>query len=404
MLGRTALLSLAFWVAFAGVLRLTLIPPESCGADSLQAIQSSAAAAKEWMKRNQLPDGRFVYEYNSGTDIISAEYNEVRHAGVAMALYQAAGRYDDRDALAAADRALTWEQDHLVSEGDRTALAPYPASSSLGASALMLAGLTDRRSATGDGRYDDLMRQLGRYLVAQQRPDGGFYVYYDFTRHEPDRVSTSIYYPGEAMFALALLDKVLPGEAWDEPALRTAAFIATRRDDAEDIDLPPLADQWAAYGLAELAEKPLTDAEIGYARSLAGRFGLLTRTEAQRQGSTIGLLVRRRESRAAGMGTWVEALAALWRLASTDHRLADLRAQILERTVCAAGILAQRQASAGDAAAAPRPGLVEGAWFRSAETRMDDQQHAFSGLTYTTDAMQGRVQRAADAPATAGHR
>jgi hypothetical protein len=47
---------------------------------------------------------------------------------------------------------------------------------------------------------------------------------------------------------------------------------------------------------------------------------------------------------------------------------------------CGAGLLAERQPDRRDAAAWESPSLVEGAWFRYDVTRMDDQQHALSGL------------------------
>jgi hypothetical protein len=171
-----------------------------------------------------------------------------------------------------------------------------------------------------------------------------------------------------------------------------------RRDDLADIPFPPLPDQWAAYGLAEMAEWGLDEGEIAYARRLAERFGFLVRTEAQRQDSDLGTLVRGPRLRAAALGTWVEALAALWRLAATDERMVDLKPKIEERLNCAAGILAARQVSAESAADYPRPELVSGAWLRGGETRMDDQQHAFSGLLYTLDAMRARIQREPDLP------
>jgi hypothetical protein len=76
--------------------------------------------------------------------------------------------------------------------------------------------------------------------------------------------------------------------------------------------------------------------------------------------------------------------------------MADLKPKIEERLSCAAGILAARQVSPEEAAGYPQPDLVSGAWLRGGETRMDDQQHAFSGLLYALDALQGRVQREPD--------
>jgi len=398
MLTRPALFSLAFWLAFAGVLRVAVIPPESCGHDDPPAIQQAAAAAMDWVQRNQGPDGRYVYLYYSDTDTVPDEYNDVRHAGVTVALYQAADRYADPAAFQAAEAGRRWMTDHLVRRHDWAALAPYQDSASLGATALMTVGLAERRLATGDTSFDPLMHDLGRFIAAVQRPDGGFYVYWNLATDEPDRESTSRYYPGESLWALALLHQAFPGAGWDTAARRALDFITALRDDVEDVSFPPLADQWAAYGMAEMSGWGLSDSQIAYARRLAERFGFLVRIEAQRQHGRLGTLVRGRQSRAAGMGTWVEALAALWRVSVADFRLADLTPRIRERAQCAAGILAERQVSAEEAARHPRPDLMRGAWFRGGETRMDDEQHALSGLLYTLDALNGRAQRGPDGP------
>jgi hypothetical protein len=106
MLFRSALLSITFLAAFAVTLRMTVIPPEDCGTPGEASIEQAASRAVDWMVRNQEADGRYVYTYHSGTDSMTSGYNEVRHAGVTMALYQAAGRLQDRQALSAADRAL----------------------------------------------------------------------------------------------------------------------------------------------------------------------------------------------------------------------------------------------------------------------------------------------------------
>jgi hypothetical protein len=79
------------------------------------------------------------------------------------------------------------------------------------------------------------------------------------------------------------------------------------------------------------------------------------------------------ERRSAALGTWVEGQAALAALARTDGRLDDLRHAALESTECGAGVLVARQRASSD----PR---VDGAWFTAGETRMDDQQHAITGL------------------------
>lgn len=379
------MLSIAFWTIFIGALRITVVPPEDCGSRDVDTIENATIAAANWIERSQKADGMYVYEYNADTNTESSEYNEVRHAGVTMGLYQAAGGLQVPGALAAGDRALTWMLDRLVRRHGWALLAPDGESGELGSNALMLVGLTERRAATGDTQYDDLMHELARFITTVEHDDGSFSPGWDLVSDKP-QPGTSKYYPGESLWALTLMHNAFPGEGWDDAARRALDYIATRRDDVEDIKYPPWADQWAGYGIGEIARwGGLTDREIDYAHRLAARFGLLVRTEAQRQGSWYGSLLRGRDSRGAGAGTWIEGLSGLWRAAQYDDRLSDIEPDVEERTTCIAGIMADRQMTGEQAQSYANPGLVEGAWFRDGITRMDDQQHTLSGLLYTID-------------------
>ena len=111
----------------------------------------------------------------------------VRHAGVTLALYQAARATGDDTYQAAADRALEWMLGRLHDEDDWTALMEGT-TAPLGGSALMLAALAERRLLTGEDTYDDEMRGLGDFLTTMQRDNGDFYVSYDPSTDEPDRV------------------------------------------------------------------------------------------------------------------------------------------------------------------------------------------------------------------------
>jgi hypothetical protein len=92
------------------------------------------------------------------------------------------------------------------------------------------------------------------------------------------------------------------------------------------------------------------------------------------------------------MGTWVEALDSLWRLAGKDPRLADMRPKLAERAKCGAGMLVERQTTAAGAASKPRPDLDVGAWFRDGVTRMDDQQHSISGLVRSRQVLDASLE------------
>jgi hypothetical protein len=374
-----------FWATALVGVRLAIVPSEHCGELTAVEARQAATAASEWLIAGQREDGSYLYEYADEGDQPPASYNIVRHAGVTMSLFQTAGRLESPEAMAAADRGVEWMLDRLVPHDDWLALSDND-EAKLGASALMAIALAERRLLTGEEQHDEVMQALGRFMASLQREDGGFHIKWLFDENGPELGTTSLYYPGEALWALALLHEAFPDEGFDEAAWAAADFITLRRDEVEDVKFPPLNDHWGAYGLAEMVEWGLADHHTDYARDLAGRFGFLVRVESQKEDNAVADAMRGDDRRAASLGTWVEGLAALWRLSSGDERLADLTNDIEERARCGSGILIQRQSSDGGQAEV-------GAWFAEGITRMDDQQHAISGLIYTADAIDGRVMR-----------
>ena len=355
-----------------GVARVTVAAPERCDAPTAARMRGAALDAAYWAVMNERLDGTFVYEQDrTGADL--GGYNEVRHAGLTTALYQVAAASKDDAILAHADQALDWMRSHLDGrEGWRTLTVNGWAT--LGGGALMLTALEERRAIDRSDLRDEIMRSIGRFLVAMQRPDGGFRVGVDVTTGVRDSEGTSPYYPGEAMWALARLDAVLPGEGFGSAARRAALFVARDRDRVENVRFPPLNDHWASYGFAELARRGRLDDDVtDYARRVSFRFDFLIRNEAQREAGAIYELTHGRSRRSAALGTWVEGDAALARMAERDRRLGDRRAQVIERAACGAAVLVARQNRDG-------PGRTRGAWFTNGITRMDDQQHAISGL------------------------
>lgn len=383
------------WLVALIVVRVLVAPAEHSPDVTPDELRETAQSAANWIIANQQPDGSYTYQYHSGQDASLGDYNIVRHAGVTMSLYQVAGRLGDEESFVAADLGTEWLIGNLVHHDDWA--APQEGGEiKVGTAALMTIALAERRLLTGDDRYDDVMRDLGRFMVALQRPNGGFHIKWFVEREEVDLVGTSAYYPGEALWALAMLHEAFPGEGWDEAAWKTADFVSLIRDNEEEVPYPPLNDHWAAYGFAEMSEWGLKEHHIEYARDLAGRFSLFVRFEAQKTNEGLNLLVRGDDRSSSALGTWVEGLAALWRLSATDDRMADLQDAIRERAADGSGLLVERQTPA-----TTQPGEA-GAWFIDEVTRMDDQQHAISGLLYTADALEDRTQREPDPVGGAG--
>lgn len=376
---RGMLLTLTVWLVGAAVLRTTLLMPHLCPAVDSSSALLAARQSADWIEAAQFDDGTYVYEYDRGRDSEPGGYNIVRHAGVTMSLYQLAAA-GDASVLPTADRGMQYMIDNLYRHDDWVAFAVPPDFVQLGATALMLDGLMQRRLATGDTRYDELSRQVARGLLALQQDDGSFLNFWDTTNGQPFPDERSKYATGEAFWGLTLMHRFFPDEGWDVYARKTADYLSFNRDAYEQQKFPPWADQWAAYGLGEMASWPPSENNIAYARTLAERFGFLIRVESQRRDNWFSRLLHGRQARAAGMGTWVEGLNSLYTLATTDPRMRDMAPKIAERIDCGAGMLAARQVSPAAAKKTTNPERTSGAWFTNDVTRMDDQQHALSAL------------------------
>ncbi|HET6835047.1 MAG TPA: MarC family protein [Acidimicrobiales bacterium] len=380
-------LAAAVFAGTAVVVFGVLSPPERCPSVEAAELRRSATETVDWFTRNQQPDGTWLYLYDADSDTAAAAYNVVRHMGAGMGLYQAASE-GIPGALAVADRGTAWALDRLV-ERDDWAAPRYQGEVSSGAAALLVAGLAERRAATGDDRHDELLAQLGWFLLGQTEPSGAVLAFYDLGAGRPVPGAYSKYYTGETYWALARLHRLFPGGPWGDAASRIGSYLATRRDVDEDL-WPPIPDHWAAYGLAETVAfedrgdgQPLTDAELAYARRQAGLFGSQVRWVSQRFGPW-GVVVRGPHvPRGGGYGVVGEGLTGLWRVAEADPRLADLRAPLAERATCIAGLAVREQSDPVEANDSVAPARVRGAWFRDGETRMDDQQHALSALLRT---------------------
>ncbi len=361
-------------------------PPERCPDLTPTRLRAAATAAASWIIDNQQPDGTWLYEYDRVRDVATDDYNIVRHAGVMSALYQAGARGID-GAAESADRGLEWALDHVV---ERHGWAGVTTSSTVqtGTNALLVAALAERRELTGDTTYDSFMDDLARFLDSQVEPSGALLAYYDLGPDRPRADTYSIYYTGEAYWALGRMHRIDPAAGWGATADRMGNYMATVRDDVEGI-WPPLADHWSGYGLAETAAfperppgEPLTDQEVAFVQRQGGLIGQRVRSISQRFGPW-GVAVRGTFTpRGGGYGVFGEGLAGLWRAARLDDRLVDERGPLAERALCINGLAVEAQVDADEAATYPEPSKVEGAWFIDDVTRMDDQQHALSALLF----------------------
>ena len=262
-----------------------LAPPEECPQVTAAELRQAAAEAVSWFARNQNPDGTWLYLWDEQADAEGDEiYNGVRHAGAIMGLYQAAAA-DVDGALASADRGMRWVERPARR---RRRLGGHQGRGTVACRRHRAADL--RPGGTPPGHRRRAPRPICCAASApswpgRSNPPGRSSPTTTPTRAGPPPALYSKYYTGEAYWALGRLHRLLPDEGFGEAADRVGRYLATRRDDVEDL-FPPIPDHWAAYGLAETVAFPrrLTADEVAYARRQAGLWAAQVRWVSQQAG------------------------------------------------------------------------------------------------------------------------
>jgi hypothetical protein len=161
-------------------------------------------------------DGRFEYKLDPFTGVVSHKgFSLARQAGTTLVICEVA---EDRErARVVATRAIEMLVSTARRHGRVAALA-YPAdkqvkSIGLGDTALASIALLSCRDLVGP-RFDEDIDRMTRFLLAMQRPDGGFYPRFDTKGEAPVPGPDPLYAVGQAVFALTLLeDLVARGES-----------------------------------------------------------------------------------------------------------------------------------------------------------------------------------------------
>lgn len=196
-------------------------------------LARSATAAERFVLDAQGADGRFAYSVQPFSGAVSYDnFSVARQAGTTAALCSLGT--DEARVAAAARRslealaALEWRASGDAGLGAMT----WPAGAvskplRLGPSALALVAVMTCRPRVG-AQFDALAGRLARYVLALQRPDGGFWPTFDVATRRARSGPPPLYAEGEAILALLLVEAAAGDADGALPARATVRAAAER--------------------------------------------------------------------------------------------------------------------------------------------------------------------------------
>ena len=238
------------------------VPPVPMASVDLPRLEESVVAAGEWYLENLHPNdqplayapGQVTYKMWPSENRYSDEYNLVRHTLATWNLVQAYNTEQRPEFIEGAERALdwtlTWRKTETLPDGTKMTFIEYPQvdeegrkmlvgdpsippapvedlhpahNRKLGSVVVGLMGIIDLARATDDHKYDELMVEMGNFVLHMQEDDGRFNPYYVPATHSYYGERNDIV-PGEAALALVMLYEYTGDEKWIAPIPPYFAF------------------------------------------------------------------------------------------------------------------------------------------------------------------------------------
>lgn len=195
-------------------------------------------------------DGSFVYGYYPRFDKNIDNYNIVRHASTLWSLVCQYRMTGNEALVPVIDRAIDYMVENAIVERNDEISYLYEEKSDeikLGGCGVAVVALTEYMDAFGSDKYKDLAVKLGNGILTMLDQDSGEYYHVldgEFIKKEQFR---TVYYDGEATFALCRLYSLTSDEKWLDAAKSAVEHFISA-------DYVQYKDHWVAYSMNEITK------------------------------------------------------------------------------------------------------------------------------------------------------
>lgn len=195
-------------------------------------------------------DGSFVYGYYPRFDKNIDNYNIVRHASTLWSLVCQYRMTGNEELVPVIDKAVDYMVENAIVERNDEISYLYEEKSDeikLGGCGVAVVALTEYMDAFGSDKYKDLAIKLGNGILTMLDQNSGEYYHVldgEFIKKEQFR---TVYYDGEATFALCRLYSLTSDEKWLDAAKSAVEHFISA-------DYVQYKDHWVAYSMNEITK------------------------------------------------------------------------------------------------------------------------------------------------------
>ena len=219
--------------------------------------------ASTFLEEQIQEDGSFIYGMYPRFDNEIDNYNIVRHASTLWSLICRCRLAPDEELAEKIERTICFMLDQVIYDSQGRAYL-YEAKTDeikLGGCGVAVVALTEYMDVFQNDKYAGVCCALGKGILSMLDETSGEYYHVlngDFTRKEEYR---TVYYDGEATFALCRLYSLTRDPRWLEAAKSAVAHFI-------EADYTQYKDHWVAYSMNEIT-KHITGNEEYYSFALA---------------------------------------------------------------------------------------------------------------------------------------
>nr|WP_307992642.1 hypothetical protein [uncultured Niameybacter sp.] len=197
----------------------------------------------------QQSNGAFIYGYWPIQDKIISSYNILRHIGTVWGLISSYKITGDKSVLKTIYKGIHYALEHAIVYKTKEIAYIIERKNNelkLGGNGIMLLALIDSKELFPDEDYIDLMRALGNGILTYLDSETGHYNHvFNYPDYSIKDEFRTIYYDGEATFALLKLYNLTKEDKWLYAAKKAVENFIKQ-------DYTKYRDHWIAYSMNEL--------------------------------------------------------------------------------------------------------------------------------------------------------